>query len=84
MKTNVVRIGNSRGIRIPKKLLEECRLEDTVELEAHKDYLVVRSISKPRSGWDESFRAMAEHGDDALLDRESLASTKWDRTEWRW
>jgi antitoxin MazE len=84
MKTNVIRIGNSRGIRIPKKLLEECRLEDTVELEAHKDHLVVRSISKPRSGWEESFRSMAEHGDDTLLDRESLASTKWDRTEWRW
>jgi antitoxin MazE len=84
MKTNVVRIGNSRGIRIPKKLLEECRLEDTVELEAHKDHLVVRSAAKPRSGWDEAFRRMAEHGDDALLDRESLASTKWDKAEWRW
>ena len=84
MKTNVVRIGNSRGIRIPKKLLEECRLEDTVELEAHQDHLVVRSITKPRSGWEESFRAMAAQGDDALLDRESFASTKWDRTEWRW
>jgi antitoxin MazE len=57
MKTNVVRIGNSRGIRIPKKLLEECRLEETVELEAHKDHLVIRSVAKPRNGWDEAFRA---------------------------
>jgi antitoxin MazE len=84
MKTNVVRIGNSRGIRIPKKLLEECRLEETVEIEAHKDHLVVRSATKPRSGWEEAFRRMAEQGDDTLLDRGSLASTKWDRTEWRW
>jgi len=84
MKTNVVRIGNSRGIRIPKKLLEECRLEEIVELEAHKDHLVVRSAVKPRSGWDEVFSRMAEQGDDALLDRDSLAATKWDRKEWRW
>jgi antitoxin MazE len=84
MKTNVVRIGNSRGIRIPKKLLEECHLEGSVELEAHNDHLVVRSAAKPRSGWDEAFSRMAEQGDDALLDRDSLAPTKWDRTEWRW
>ena len=84
MKTNVIRIGNSRGIRIPKKLLEKCRLEDTVELEAHKDHLVVRSAAKPRSGWEEQFRSMAEQGDDALLDRDSLAPTTWDRSEWRW
>ncbi|HEV8719636.1 MAG TPA: AbrB/MazE/SpoVT family DNA-binding domain-containing protein [Candidatus Binatia bacterium] len=84
MKTNVVRIGNSRGIRIPKKLLEECRLEETVELETHKDHLVVRSAAKPRSGSEEAFCRMAEARDDALLDQESLDATKWDRTEWRW
>lgn len=84
MKTNIVRIGNSRGIRIPKKLLEECRLEETVELEAHKDHLVIRSVAKPRNGWDEAFSRMAKHGDDALLDGESLVSTQWDNTEWHW
>jgi antitoxin MazE len=84
MKTNVVRIGNSRGIRIPKKLLEECRLEEAVELEAHKDHLVVRPAAKPRSGWEEAFRRMAEAGEDEFLDQESLGSTNWDRTEWRW
>jgi antitoxin MazE len=82
MKTHIVRIGNSRGIRIPKRLLEECRLEETVELEAHKDHLVVRSATKPRSGWEEAFRRMAAASDDALIDEES--STSWDKTEWRW
>jgi antitoxin MazE len=72
MKTNIVRIGNSRGIRIPKRLLEKCKLEETVELEAHTDHLVIRSATKPRSGWEEAFRRMAEAGDDALLDGESL------------
>lgn len=83
MKTTVIRIGNSRGIRIPKRLLEECRLEETVELEAHKDHLVVRSASKPRGGWEEAFRRMADARDDKLLDQQ-LLSTKWDRTEWQW
>jgi len=84
MKTNVVRIGNSRGIRIPKTLLEQCRLSETVELEAGKDGLVIRPARKPRSGWDEAFRRMAERKDDALLDREFLSPTEWDRTEWEW
>ena len=84
MKASVVRIGNSRGIRIPKTVLEHCRLMDAVELEVQDDRLVVRPVRKPRQGWEEAFRRMHQHGDDALLDRESLPATKWDRTEWRW
>lgn len=84
MKSSIVRIGNSRGLRIPKTLLEQCRLGDTVELEAHRDRLIVRPAVKPRSGWDEAFREMARQGDDALLDRKSLRPTRWDKTEWEW
>jgi len=84
MKTNVIRIGNSRGIRIPKALLEQCHLRDKVELEVKDDHLVVRPIAKPRSGWADAFRRLHEQGDDALLDKESLPSTQWDKTEWEW
>ena len=84
MKTNVVRIGNSRGIRIPKTLLEQCNLAETVELEVEDNHLVVRSAVKPRSGWDDAFRRMAQEEDDALLDRDSVLPTRWDRTEWEW
>ena len=84
MKTNVIRIGNSKGIRIPKTLLEQCSLAETVELKVEDNHLVVRSAEKPRSGWDEAFRRMAQEQDDALLDRDSLASTRWDRTDWEW
>jgi len=83
MKANVVRIGNSRGIRIPKTLLEHCHLTDAVELEVQDDHLVIRRSSKPRQGWEDAFRRMHQHGDDRLLDQKSPA-TKWDRTEWRW
>lgn len=84
MKTSVIRIGNSRGIRIPKTLLEQCHLRDEVELEVKDDHLVVRPIPKPRRGWGEAFRRMHEQGDDALLDKEYLPSTRWDETEWEW
>jgi antitoxin MazE len=84
MKINVVRIGNSRGIRIPKALLEQCRLGRTVELEVKKDHLVVRPAGRPRSGWEDAFHQMARQGDDTLLDRGSLTPTQWDNTEWEW
>jgi antitoxin MazE len=68
MKTNVIRIGNARGIRIPKTLLEQCHLRDEVEIEVQDDHLVIRPIVKPRSGWEDAFRRMHELGDNALLD----------------
>lgn len=84
MKSSIIRIGNSGGIRIPKTLLEQCRLGEAGELEAHGDQLVVRSATKARSGWEEAFREMARQGDDALLDLGALPPTRWDRTEWEW
>ncbi len=84
MKTNIVQIGNSRGIRIPKALLEQCQLQDAVELEMRDDHLVIRRVIKPRSSWDDAFRHMHEHGDDALVDEGALSATEWDTTEWEW
>jgi len=84
MKASVVRIGNSRGIRIPKTVLEQCGLGNVVELEVRRGELIVRSAAKPRSGWEEAFKQMAQRGDDVLLDGDSLPSTRWDETEWTW
>ena len=84
MKVNVVRIGNSQGIRIPKTILQQCRLTDALELEVQGNRLVLRSASRPRAGWEDAFRRMHTRGDDAVLDQGSLAATKWDRTEWQW
>lgn len=84
MKTPLVQIGDSRGICIPKAFLEQCRLDDQVELELRRDHLVIRPARQPRSGWDDAFRQMREHGDDALLDEASLTGTEWDAAEWEW
>jgi antitoxin MazE len=84
MKTRIIRIGNSRGIRIPKPLLEQTGLEGDVEIRPHKDGLLVRAAAKPRAGWAAAFKEMARKGDDALLDGEAVILSEWDEKEWEW
>ncbi|MGB7921723.1 MAG: AbrB/MazE/SpoVT family DNA-binding domain-containing protein [Pyrinomonadaceae bacterium] len=84
MRTRIVKIGNSQGIRIPKLLLERSNLAEEVELEAEDNRIIIRSTKQPRQDWESMFRAMAERGDDALLDNNLLARTQWDEDEWQW
>jgi antitoxin MazE len=81
-KTRIVRIGNSRGIRVPKILLDQAQLPDEVELHAEPGRLVVLGARRPRTGWAEAARAMAEARHDALLD--APLPTHFDREEWEW
>jgi len=82
--TRVVKIGNSRGIRIPKPLLDRLGLAEEVELAVEGDQLIIRPIRRPRDGWDEQFELMAERGDDRLLDVEASSLTRWDAEQWEW
>lgn len=84
MKTKLVPIGNSRGVRIPKLLLEQAGLEDEVEIEVDKRGLSIRPARPPRAGWEEAFRRMAQDGDDHLLDADALPLTEFDEHEWKW
>jgi len=85
MRTRIVQIGNSQGIRIPKVLLEQSGLLDEVELEVKDRQIVIRTVHKPREDWDNRFRAMSENGEDKLLDREALPyQSSWDEKEWTW
>ena len=84
MKTRIVKIGNSQGIRIPKLLLERSHLAEEVELEAEDHRIIIRSTKQPRQDWEDAFRSMAERGGDALLDKNLLAQTRWDEDEWQW
>lgn len=81
-KAHVVRIGNSRGIRIPKVLLEQLEIGDEVEMSVRRGGLTIRPARRPREGWADAFRQMAAHGDDSLLDQP--APTKWQAKEWEW
>ena len=84
MKTALVQMGNSRGIRIPKAFLEQCRFQGEVDVEIRDGGLFIRPVAAPRSEWDEAFQQMHAHGDDALLDKEALSATAWDTAEWEW
>ncbi len=84
MKTRIVRIGNSQGVRIPKLLLERSNLIEEVELEAGDNQIIIRSARQPRQDWAESFRRMAENGEDTLLDPYVPSQTRWDEEEWQW
>lgn len=81
-KTRIVRIGNSRGIRIPKTLLDEAALPEEVELHAEPGRLVVQAIKQPRQGWATAAARMRPRRDDKLLDPPT--PTSFDRTEWEW
>jgi antitoxin MazE len=82
MKAQIVRIGNSRGIRLPKVLLEEAQLESEVDLQAEPGRIVIRKTTRPRAGWAAAARRMRERDDDRLLD--PPATTRFDREEWTW
>ena len=82
LRARLVRIGNSRGVRIPKSLIDECHLGDTVELSVVDGALVIRAATVPRRDWDAEFARMAEAGDDRLVDPDT--ETEFDATEWEW
>lgn len=84
MKTKVITIGHSRGIRIPKTLLQQCQLEDSVELEAKNGHLIIHSLTKPRTGWKQAFKEMASRREDQLLDSGTISGSDWDKTKWIW
>lgn len=67
MEVSVVRIGNSKGIRLSKTLLERYSIKDTVDLILEKGQIVLRPVSTPRKGWEKAFKEMNENGDDRLL-----------------
>ncbi len=85
MKTKIVKIGNSRGVRIPKTFIDESGLKNEVELEIDGDSIVIKPVSSSRESWDSAFKKMAKNNDDVLLDSETLSNqTKWDEEEWEW
>ena len=82
MKTKIVRIGNSRGVRIPKPLLEEAGLEEQVHLRVVEGGIMIESERVPRAGWADAAALANERGDDALLD--DSVPTRFDQTDWEW
>lgn len=82
MKAKLVRIGNSRGVRLPKPLIEEAGLTDDVELEVRSGAIVISPANGTRSGWEEAAKEMCLRGDDEPVD--IYVNTRFDDEEWQW
>ncbi len=82
MLISVVPIGNSKGIRIPKSILQQLNIEDKVELEVHNREILIRPVTKkPREGWYEEFTRMHKNGDDRLKIEELEEQGEF---QWEW
>lgn len=78
MRLSVVSIGNSRGIRIPKAILDKYQIKDSVDVEMRDDALVLKPVRNPRDGWEEAFRQMHQNGDDKLLVPDVFDDETWE------
>ena len=67
MEVSVVKIGNSRGIRFSKTIIERYNIRDTVEMILDKGHIIIKPLSRPRNGWDKAFIEMHANGDDKLI-----------------
>ena len=67
MEVSIIKIGNSKGFRLSKTIIEKYNIKDKVELILEKSYIIIKPISNPRKGWDMAFKEMHENGDDKLL-----------------
>lgn len=81
-RTRIIQIGNSKGIRVPKVLLEQAALPDEVELQAERGRLIVRAARGTRAGWAEAAKVMHARGEDQVLD--APTSSEFDSKEWQW
>lgn len=80
MDISVIAIGNSKGIRLSKTLIEKYNITDKIELILEKGYIILKPISEPRSGWEKAFKKMNENGDDKLLIDDSFEDENFE--EW--
>ncbi|HOB84028.1 MAG TPA: AbrB/MazE/SpoVT family DNA-binding domain-containing protein [Bacteroidales bacterium] len=67
MEVSVVKIGNSRGIRFSKTVIERYNIRDTVEMILEKGHIIIKPLTRPRKGWDKAFIEMHANGDDRLI-----------------
>lgn len=67
MDVSVIQVGNSKGIRLSKNLLERYNIKDTVEMVLEKGHIIIKLKAKPRKGWEKAFKKMHESGDDKAL-----------------
>jgi antitoxin MazE len=67
MEIPIIQIGNSKGFRLSKTLIEKYNIKDKVELVLEDEHIIIKPIATTRKGWEDAFKEMHEKGDDRLL-----------------
>lgn len=83
MRVDVVPIGNSKGIRLPKSIIEQCGFQKTVDIEVVDHKLVIKSSPYVREGWEEAFSNKLFLVNNQLEELQVI-SNKWDKEGWQW
>ncbi len=81
MNVSVVQIGNSKGIRLSKTLIEKYNIKDTLEMILESDYIIIKPKTEPRKGWEEAFQKMHMNGDDKMLMNDVFLDEEFE--EWK-
>jgi antitoxin MazE len=82
IRTHLIPIGNSRGVRLPRAVIEQAGLGDELELEAVPGQVTIRAVRQSQRGWADAAKALHAAGGDTLLD--PAVATTFDHTEWTW
>ena len=82
MRTNIIEVGNSKGIRIPKAILEQCHIKKEVFLQVEDNNVIISPVKKkPRTGWVQYFKKMRENNEDRLIIEDK---TELEMEDWEW
>lgn len=84
IRTRLVRVGNSMGLRLTRDVRDLVGLDQEVELEVQPGSLVIRPVPRPREGWEEKFVALQEGEDDPDLQSWGAIPNRFDTEEWEW
>lgn len=78
MEVSVIQIGNSKGIRLNKAILEKYNIADKVEIILEKEHIIIKPVEQPRKNWEAAFAEMHQNGDDKLLIDSAFEEENWD------
>ena len=84
MQTDLIRIGNSRGVRIPKAIIDQCGFGERIDMRVEDSRVILTRNRNPREGWKEALAAAKESRASGELLLEGIPEQEFDRDEWTW
>jgi antitoxin MazE len=81
MEASIIKIGNSKGLRLSKSILEKYNIKDKVEIILENERIILMPIEKPRSKWEAAFKKMHLAKDDQMLENDVFDNETFE--EWK-